>query len=213
MSKYVILLGGDLSITDRLRKQIKGAHFVAADSGMHHARTLGIEPELWLGDFDSSDPALMQEYAHIKKQIYPIAKDQTDGEIAFEYARSAGATQIIFCGAFGGERTDHSLQHLTMATAQAASGLDIFLTSGDEEAYPILAGSHDYDLPDGSIFSVIAFTELKGFSISGAQWPLKDITVPFGSSLTLSNIVRGSLKITMQTGYACMITQPKAKKA
>ena len=201
MSKYVILLGGDLSITDRLRKQIKGAHFIAADSGMHHARTLGIEPELWLGDFDSSDPALMQEYAHIKKQIYPTAKDQTDGEIAFEHARSAG------------ERTDHSLQHLTMATAQAASGLDIFLTSGDEEAYPILAGSHDYDLPEGSIFSVIAFTELKGFSISGAQWPLKDITVPFGSSLTLSNIVRGSLKITMQTGYACMITQPKAKKA
>lgn len=212
MSKYVIFLGGDLTVTDRLHKQIENAHFIAADSGMRHAQALNVEPELWLGDFDSSSAELIQQYAHIEKQVYPSAKDQTDGEIAFDYARAKGATEIIFCGAFGGERTDHSLQHLTMATAQAASGVHVFLTSGNEEAYPILVGAHNYDLPEGSIFSVIAFSQLEGFSISGAEWPLNNITVPFGSSLTLSNIVRESLKVTMQAGYACLIARPKAKK-
>lgn len=211
MSKYVILLGGELTITDRLIEQTQNAHFIAADSGIKHAEALGIEPELWLGDFDSSADDLQQKYAHINKQVHPTAKNKTDGEIAFDFACAAGASQIIYCGAFGGERTDHSLQHLTMATAQAIAGYNVFLTSGSEEAYPIIAGSYSFDLPENSLFSVIAFTELTGFNIIGADWPLNDVTVPFGSSLTLSNIVRKNLKISLQKGNACLIARPKLK--
>ena len=51
MSRFVILLSGDLTVTPRLHRQIAGARVIAADSGMKHARTLGIVPELWVGRF------------------------------------------------------------------------------------------------------------------------------------------------------------------
>ena len=54
MTCFAILLGGDLTVTPRLKSQIRGARVIAADSGMMHAAALHIMPELWVGDFDSA---------------------------------------------------------------------------------------------------------------------------------------------------------------
>ena len=60
MTLFLILLGGELTVTERLMRQISGARVIAADSGMRHAAALGVNPELWIGDFDSSDAALQE---------------------------------------------------------------------------------------------------------------------------------------------------------
>lgn len=209
MSQFLILLGGDLTVTKRLKQQIKGSRVLAADSGMRHAAILGVEPELWLGDFDSTDAALSERYHHVPRQEFPVAKNMTDGELALHEAYARGATQVILAGAFGGERTDHTLLHLSMATAQAESGRRLFLTSGLEEATPIVgdvsAKDRIFDLPDGTLFSLIGFTELVGLTLSGAKWPLQQVTVPFGSSLTLSNSVKGKLSVGLDAGLAVLI--------
>ena len=205
MSTFVILLGGDLVVTERLKRQIAGARILAADSGIRHAAALGVEPELWLGDFDSTSDDMFRRYAHVPQQTFPRAKDMTDGELAFEEAVARGATRIILCGAFGGQRTDHTLLHLTMATAQAAKGRDVLLSSGAEEAWPLPPGDYAYDLPDGTPFSVINFSAVEGLTITNAEWPLENVTLPFGSSWTVSNIIRGTLHITMRSGLAILL--------
>jgi len=205
MSKFVILLGGHLTVTDRLKRQIAGARVLAADSGMRHAGPLGVEPELWLGDFDSTSPALARRYEHVPRRSFPRAKDMTDGELALGEAFALGATSVILCGAFGGMRTDHTMLHLTMATAQAAMGRDILLSSGTEEAWPILPGTYTPDLPDGTLFSIIGFTELQGLTITSAEWPLDNVKVPLGSSLTVSNVVRGTLGVLLRSGYGVLV--------
>lgn len=68
MSTFVILLGGDLVVTDRLKRQIAGARILAADSGIRHAAALGVEPELWLGDFDSASAELRVQYGHVPQR-------------------------------------------------------------------------------------------------------------------------------------------------
>ena len=42
MTRFAILLGGNLTVTPRLRQQLAGARVIAADSGMTHAAVLGV---------------------------------------------------------------------------------------------------------------------------------------------------------------------------
>jgi len=44
--------------------------------------------------------------------------------------------------------------------------------------------------------------------VQGAKWPLSEVEVPFGSSLTLSNEVRGRLEIALARGRAMLLAHP-----
>ena len=205
MTRFAILLGGDLVATPRLSRQIEGARVVAADSGMRHARALGVTPELWTGDFDSVDDALRASFADVPTEIFPPEKDMTDGEIAVEAALARGATELLLVGAFGGERADHAFLHLSAGITLAERGSACLLTSGFQEGVPLMAGENRFDYEAGTMFSILAFSALDRLTIEGAKWPLTDRAVPFGSSLTLSNEVAGALNIRLAAGRAMLI--------
>jgi thiamine pyrophosphokinase len=208
MTLFAVHLGGRLIVTPRLREQMTGARHIAADSGIAHCQTLGVTPELWVGDFDSSTASLRQKFDHVKRIEFAAAKAKTDGELAIEAAISLGATRIVMVGGLGGARTDHALGNLTLMLAEAERGRDIMMTSGNEEAWPLRHGRQVLDLPHGTIFSVIAFETLKGLSLEGARWPLDNVDLTFGSSLTLSNEVTGALFASIRTGRAVMLACP-----
>ncbi|WP_208722756.1 thiamine diphosphokinase [Rhizobium vallis] len=207
-STFTILLGGELSLTERLRHAIGSSRFIAADGGMRHALALGVTPELWVGDFDSTPADLDSAFPHVPKRPYPAAKAATDGEIAVSEAIARGARRLILAGALGGERSDHALQHLLSAVNLAEEGFDVLLTSGKEEAVPLLAGTIELDLPKGSLFSVPGFSELTGLSIENARYPLKDFHLPFGSSRTISNVAEGKVRFSLISGRAIVLARP-----
>lgn len=205
---FLILLGGELQITDRLVRQISHARVIAADGGMRHAADLAVEPELWVGDFDSSPEALMQRWPKIQRLPFPAEKNLTDGELAVDEALKRGADRIILAGALGGARSDHAVLHMTNACALHAGGLDIMLTSGEEEALPLSFGAQTVDLPAGSLFSILNFSDVSGLSIKGARYPLNGFDLAFGSSRTLSNVAEGPVTITLQSGNALLLARP-----
>lgn len=207
MSLFLILLGGTLKVTDRLRRQIEGARIIAADSGIRHAETLDVVPELWLGDFDSVPALVPERFLSVPKLEFPAEKDQTDGELAIAEALARGASRIILAGAFGGPRSDHAHLHLTAALRAVEQDIDVVLTSGSEEAVPVTPEPRRHDFAEGTLFSVLGFTELSGLTIEGAKWPLTNQQVPFGSSLTLSNEVNGALTIKLDSGRALLVAQ------
>lgn len=208
MSRFTLLFGGDLVRTPRLDAQIAGTRAIAADSGMRHAETLGIVPELWVGDFDSVPERLPERLQTVEKRAFPPAKDRTDGELAVAEALGRGATDLVLAGAFGGPRADHAFLHLTMAVKLAEAGVPVMLTSGTQEGTPLLPGETGFDHADGTLFSVLAFTQLSGLTIDGARWPLDAIELPFGSSLTISNVVGGRLTVQLGAGRAILLAHP-----
>jgi thiamine pyrophosphokinase len=208
LKTFTILLGGELAVTDRLKAQLAGSRFIAADGGMRHAQALGVVPEVWVGDFDSTDPALAARFSSVERKAFPPAKNETDGEIATAEAIERGATRLIFAGALGGERSDHALQHLLYAISLAERGYDILLTSGEEEAVPLLKSDKSLDLPKGSLFSILGFSPLEGLDIIGARYPLKDFSLPFGSSRTVSNVAEGPVTFHLREGRAIILARP-----
>ncbi|WP_438721708.1 thiamine diphosphokinase [Bartonella rochalimae] len=205
MKTFTILLNGDICVTQRLRDQIRNSRVIAADGGIRHAEVLCVVPELWLGDFDSSEQDLLQKYSHIAQEFFPSDKDATDSALACERALQEGAQRLILCGAFGGERSDHTLSHMTQAIAMAEKGISVLLTSGCEEGWPIISSSFSCDLPNGCLFSIIGFSDLQGLTMSGVKWPLLDKNVPFGSSLTLSNRICGTFYCYLYSGKAMLL--------
>ena len=210
MKSYAILLDGNLQVTPRLLAAIKESNVIVADGAIRYVEPLGVTPELWVGDFDSADPALMIKYRNIERRSFPVAKDKTDGELAIDFALERGANRIILCGALGGKRSDHAFFHFVHALAMKQNGIDVLLTSGAEEGYAILPGHYSFDFPAGTIFSIIGFDDLGGLTIEGAKWPLRRKNVPFGSSLTLSNEVVGQLHLTLSSGRAILVAQSNA---
>lgn len=205
MSRFVILLGGELVRTPRVDAQVAGARVIAADGGIRHAATLGVEPELWTGDFDSATEAMAAEWAHVPREVFPAAKAKSDGELAADMALARGATSLVLAGAFGGARADHPFLHLTLGVKLAEKGFPTLLTDGRQEGRPLLTGAASFDYPDGIVFSILGFSRLTGLTITGARWPLDRIAMGFGSSLTLSNEVAGDLGVTLEEGRAMLI--------
>lgn len=208
MTRFTLLLGGELFRTPRLDRQVAGSRVIAADSGIRHAATLGLLPELWLGDFDSAPAEIDPSFASVPREMFPADKDKTDGELAIAAALARGATSLVLVGAFGGPRADHAFLHLALALRLAEAGTEVLLTGGRQEAHPLLPGTADFDYEDGTLFSVLAFSELSGLTEEGAKWPLDSVQVPFGSSLTLSNEVRGSLRVSLGSGRALLLAHP-----
>lgn len=207
MSRFTILLGGELTPTPRLTGQVAGSRVIAADGGMRHAATLGVTPELWVGDFDSVPSGLPPELLTVERRTFPPEKDKTDGELAVDEALARGARELLLVGAFGGPRADHAFLHLTLAMTLAEKAIPVMLSSGAQEGRPV-GRTNAFDYADGTLFSIIAFDALTGLTVAGARWPLHAVTVPFGSSLTISNAVQGDLKIELETGRAMLIAHP-----
>ena len=207
MSRFVILLSGDLKVTPRLRRQIAGDRVIAADSGMKHARALGVRPELWVGDFDSSGSELLIDYAEIPRQIHRADKDATDGEIAIAAALKLGAKEFVLIGGLGGQ-SDHATAHLALALQLAQAGHRCFISNGDEEAYPLIAGEYQFDLAPQSRFSIIPWSDITGLNLIGVKWPLKDKALTLGSSFTMSNVALGPVQLSLKSGIAIAIAYP-----
>ena len=207
MSRFAILLSGDLTVTPRLHRQIAGTRVIAADRGMKHARALGVMPELWVGDFDSSGSELLLDYAHVPRQTHPTDKDATDGEIAVAAALKLGAKEFILIGGLGGQ-SDHATAHLGLALHLAKSGHRCFISNGSEEAYPLIAGAYEFDFGPQSRLSIVPWSDITGLDLSGVKWPLRDKALTLGSSFTMSNIALGPVKLSLTSGIAIVIAYP-----
>ena len=105
------------------------AFIIACDKGYEQLVSFGFEPDLVIGDFDSL--GYVPEGVKVKK--HPCEKDQTDTELAVEYALSEGCDHFTIYGALGG-RIDHSIANINLAARLAKMGKACVLIGKDEKA-------------------------------------------------------------------------------
>ena len=203
--KALILAGGDLHLSSFV-KNIKADFIVAADSGLHHAKTLGLKPDLIVGDFDSVKQDILKEYSHIPTQTFSEHKDLLDIEIALQAAREQGATSFQILGATG-SRLDQSLATFFIASTLKRQGFEISI-HGKQDVFFLSNESKHFDLPEDQLFSLLSLDKVSKVSLENALYPLNNHPLKFGIGLGVSNRVKVSpLTVTVQEGLVAVILE------
>ena len=127
----MVLAGGELTITPQVQRLAAEASLViAADSGLRHARGLGLTPDLIVGDFDSVAEDDLNAFPTVPRQVHSPDKDQLDLELAIDEARERGVRRLAILGALGG-RFDQSLAALLIAARLCRKDLVLSLHGGE----------------------------------------------------------------------------------
>lgn len=161
-----------------------GDRIIAADGGWNTCRSLGLVPDLLIGDFDSLKD--VPEFDHIRR--VPVEKDDTDMMLAIKEGLAEGETVFHLYGGMGGRRTDHTIANLQALLYLAAHGAQGYLY-GDRECYTTVRnGCISWPAREDGILSVFCMGEdAQGVSICGAQYQVDRITLSAEFPLGVSN--------------------------
>lgn len=126
----IVLAGGPPLVSVHPQAGARADVVIAADSGLHHAIRLGLSVDVVVGDLDSVDEQALHAAvaAGAVVERHPVAKDQTDLELALDAALARGVDALTVVAGFGG-RVDHQLAAalLLASDAYAAVVVDAFL--------------------------------------------------------------------------------------
>ena len=95
--RAVIFANGELPAPEAVRKWIEADDLlIAADGGSRYAFALGLNPQVIIGDLDSltAGAKALAEDQRTNFIVYPRDKDETDLELALQYAIQQGCTSI-----------------------------------------------------------------------------------------------------------------------
>lgn len=209
MARVIIFVNGRLPGLGQVRRLLRaGDTFIAADGGTRHALSLGIVPSLVIGDLDSlaENDLHMLEAAGTETRRFPSDKNETDFELALEYAVSRRFDEILVIAALG-DRLDQTLGNLSLLTSPALVGLDIRVDDGWERAWFVRNRTRVEGNP-GDIISLIPWGEaVTGISTSGLRWPLLEETLHSHKTRGLSNVLLGKEAIISLKSGLLLIVQ------
>ena len=186
---------------------LSGDFLVAVDGGLRHLRRLGIKPQLLIGDLDSVSAGELAEAidAGIEVQRFPPAKDQTDLELALEYALKAGYAQIVIAYPFG-DRVDHTLGNLSLLARPDLAEKTLSLEDGQVEAR-LLNTSACLPTQAGDLVSLIAWgAPVEGITTTGLEYPLNHETLIPWQTRGISNLAMAhSIDLDFKSGRLLVI--------
>ena len=185
-----IYTGGTINAANITERPTAEDLVIAADSGWNNAKALGATPALLLGDFDSLGKQNLPDGPEIYQ--VPAEKDLTDTQLAVEMALSRGATELVIVGGLSG-RLDHTLSNLAILEHLHEQKVYAIITDGQNRAR--FVRNSGALLPRGAFryLSLIAADEtVKGVSVKGCKYPLKNAKLKKSYQYAVSNEIEGN---------------------
>lgn len=211
--RAAIVGNGRLPPTRGLRQLLRRADLVVcADGGLRPMRALGITPQVAVGDFDSASRSLL---AWARKRgilllTHPREKDETDTELAIQYALRVGATTIDLVGVLGG-RLDHTLANIGLLVALARKHRRAHIVHGDTEVF---LATPRASIPGrvGDRVSLIPLSaRVTGVSTHGLKYPLADSTLRMDATRGISNeITAPSAHVRTRRGWLLVLVEHRS---
>lgn len=203
-----VVTGGeirDLSFFRSKVLELKPDGIICADSGAGHLYTVGLVPEVIIGDMDSLSPELLNHFKEQGSRIisYPEAKDETDTQLALDYALGMAPDDIYIFGACG-SRIDHTLANLSLLVSGLKKDITIKLIDEWCEVF-LVDGRYVVKGEVGQTVSLLPFSDtVTGITLEGFEYPLKNGVMEIGKPYGVSNRLN-STKGIITTCSGCLL--------
>lgn len=203
INKCIIISGAPESNLDYMLSYISENCFViAADSGYLKLNTLKVEPDLLIGDFDSSkNPSVKCE-----KIILPSEKNDTDTLFCVKEAINRGFNDITILGGIG-SRVDHTYSNILCSSYALYNGAELCIINNKNKIFAF-RGKCTLKKSDGyKFFSLFSFGGKScGITVKGAKYPLNNADLKPFSSLGQSNeFINNVVNIEVKEGTLLVI--------
>ncbi len=167
---------------------------IAVDAGLQRVHALGLVPDLIIGDMDSVDEELLNQYSACPQLRHPVAKNETDTELALLWCLEAGVGEIVICNGLEG-RFDHSLALLQNLEMLHGKGVPARIASARQKLWfldpeTLLNGCRGCQL---SLLAWGSAAELAGST--GLRYPLAGLTLHPRITRGVSNLVESDAAI------------------
>lgn len=212
--RALVLLGGPAPGEQLILAQAKAAQSViCADKGMEAALRCGIIPDIALGDMDSVSPQVLKviEEKHVPVLRMPAEKDETDAQLAVDYAIAQGVTSVVLlCGT--GARLDHTMGNMQLLVRMAKRGVDAVLMD-ELQCIRALTGKVMLQGKPGDTLSILPVGQgVMARDSQGLYYPLPHVELPLDTPFAVSNVfTQPQASFTVVGGYAWVIHTPDAK--
>ena len=168
---------------------------IAADGGLRHTQSLGLNPDVILGDFDSLG------YVPEDSRVFPVEKDDTDAMLAVRLGLERGCDWFEFYGAMDGPRLDHTMANFQTLGYLATHGARGVLIGRDYIATVLKEESISFPAEAEGILSLFCLGASAEVSIEGLHYPLTHGTLTPDFPLGVSNHFIGKpARITVHDG-------------
>jgi thiamine pyrophosphokinase len=141
---------------------------------------------------------------------FPEGKNETDTQLALEYAFDAVPDEIYVFGAFG-IRIDHTLANISLLALGVKKGIQVKFIDEWCETF-VVDGESTIEGEPGQTVSLLPLSDtVTGITIEGFEYPLNDgmmeIGVPYGVS---NRLIAARGVISVKSGHLLVIRYFKA---
>ena len=214
--RAIIVAKGDVEEDERYDHLLRpGDLVIAADGGAAIARQMGLEPQVVIGDMDSIHARLRARLEKRGCQFVSRSprKDETDTELAVQYALERGAQEIVLVGAIG-DRLDHTLANVFLLGLPGLQAVKASIVAGDTQVW-LVGDAIEITGQPGDIVTLLPLgRDAIGVSTNGLEWPLHDDTLHFGPARGVSNVMTSSqARVSLRGGLLLVVRVGQSRRA
>jgi len=184
MKQIALIANGPINNLKEVSKRLSQYDsIIAVDGGLNTCHSMGIVPDLIIGDMDSVSPTILDKFPEIPKKIFPPEKDKTDLELAIEEVLPLEPEKITLFGALR-NRTDHSLYNLHLLRRHPI----LLEIETENETMVVITNERTFSCQSGQTVSLIPIGgPVHGVTTKGLKWELHNATLD-QDFMSISNV-------------------------
>ena len=186
VKKAVLVCNGGVNTKYLYSHISKNDFLIAVDGGANKLIKTKFKPDLIIGDMDSISKNALKKFKDVKMQKFPKEKDEIDLELAINYCVKNKFKEIIILGAIG-TRADMTLTNIFLLT-QIPKTINAKIINENQEIFLIQKKNYSLSGIPGEAISLLPLKgDVKGLTLKGFKYEIKNYNLRFGIGIGLSN--------------------------